>query len=40
MIAAVLCENGDFSKIRRFNDKSVSEFDMRIIFKSDADSSF
>ena len=40
MIAAVLRENCDFSKLRRFNYKTVSEFDMQTIFKPNTNSSF
>lgn len=39
MISAVLRENSDFSKLRRFNDKSVFEFDVRIISKPNTDNS-
>ena len=40
MVAAVLSKNSDFSKLRCFNNKSVFEFDIGIIFKSNVDSSF
>ena len=40
MITAVFRKYRDFSKLRRFNDKSVSEFDVRTIFKPNANSSF
>ena len=40
MIAAMLRKYCDFVKIRRFNYKSVFEFDIRAVFKSNANSSF
>jgi hypothetical protein len=40
MIAAVFRENRHFSKHRCFNYKSVFEFDVLIILKSNTDSSF
>jgi len=40
MITAVFRENCDFSKLRRFNYKSVSEFDVRIVFKPNANGGF
>jgi len=40
MMATMLCENSYFSKLRRFNYKSVSEFDMRTVFKPNTNCSF
>ena len=40
MITAVLRKYCDFSKLRCFNYESVFEFDVRIIFKTNPNSSF
>ena len=40
MVSAVFSENCDFPKIKRFNYKSVFEFDVRTVFKPNANGSF
>ena len=40
MLVAVLRENSDFSKLRRLNYKSVSEFNVLTILKPNTNSSF
>ena len=40
MITAVFCKYRDFSKFRRFYYKSVSEFNVRTVFKPNANGGF